>query len=213
MMFHVSDAIWIKVIETVPGVLWVLFAATVFLTLRKTIVRNFPRVTTFRAMGVEVELAGELLDKATDERQTPVSATDRRTALGRLGYAADLLRGGRILWVDDRPAGNTALVDLFRSVRMDVEQVHSTDEAIRLLRRKPYDVIISDVDRDGDPQAGIKMLRELDRYDINVPVLIHAAGFDPERGVDRRIFAATNVPVEVVHFVIDIMERARLGRL
>lgn len=57
------------------------------------------------------------------------------------------------------------------------------------------------------------MLRMLEQYQIDVPVLIYTGSFDPERGVDRRIFAATTAPVEFVHYVIDLMERARLGSL
>ncbi|WUD78372.1 response regulator [Streptomyces sp. NBC_00510] len=208
------DSIWIKVVGTVPAVLWVAFAATVYFTLRGTIIqRMVPRLTSLRALGVEIELAGELLDRAQDESQTTVTATARRMALGRLEHAADLLRGGKVLWVDDRPEGNVPLVELFRSVGMQVDLALSTDEAVPLFRRKPYDVIISDFSRDGDREAGIKMLRVLEQYNIDVPVLIYTGRFAPERGVDRRIFAGTTAPVELVHYVIDLMERARLGSL
>lgn len=111
------------------------------------------------------------------------------------------------------PGGNVPLVELFRSVGMQVDLALSTDEAVPLFRRKPYDVIISDFSRDGDREAGIKMLRVLEQYNIDVPVLIYTGRFAPERGVDRRIFAGTTAPVELVHYVIDLMERARLGSL
>ncbi|WP_264372776.1 MULTISPECIES: hypothetical protein [Streptomyces] len=44
-------------------------------------------------------------------------------------------------------------------------------------------------------------------------MLIYTGRFDPEKGVDRRIFAATTAPIALVHYVIDLMERARLGSL
>jgi CheY-like chemotaxis protein len=194
--------------------LWVAFAATVYLTLRGTLIRRMvPRLTAVRALGVEVELAAELLDRAQEESRATVTATARRTALGRLEHAADVLRGGKMLWVDDRPEGNVPLVELFRTAGMHIDAALSTEEATPLFRRRPYDIIISDLDRDGDRQAGIKMLRVLDQYGIDVPVLIYTGQFDPERGVDRRIFAAATAPVELVHYVIDLMERARLGPL
>ncbi|KOT38499.1 multidrug DMT transporter permease [Streptomyces caelestis] len=209
---EMSDVLWIKIIGTIPAMLWVAFAVTVFFTLRGTLVQQMvPRLTAVRALGVEIELAAELLDRAQDESRATVTATARRTALGRLEHAADVLRGGKMLWVDDRPEGNAPLVELFRAVGMHVDVALSTEEATPLFRRRPYDVIISDLDRDGDRQAGIKMLRVLDQYGIDVPVVIYTGRFDPERGVDRRIFAATTAPVELVHYVIDLMERARLG--
>ncbi|MDN3266298.1 response regulator [Streptomyces sp. MA15] len=209
-----SEALWIKVIGTLPAVLWVAFAATVYLTLRATLIqRMVPRLTAVRALGVEVELAAELLDRAQEESRTPVLPTAKRAALGRLEHAAEVLQGGKVLWVDDQPEGNHALVELFRKTGMEVDLALSTEEAVPLLRRRPYDVLISDMTRDGDQRAGIEMLRELDQYRVDTPVLIYTGHFDPERGVDRRIFAATTVPVELVHYVIDLMERARLGPL
>lgn len=211
---EMPDALWIKLIETVPAVLWVAFAAAVYFTLRGTLIQRLvPRLTALRALGVEVELAADLLDRAQDESQSTVTATARRTALGRLEHAADVLQGGKILWVDDRPQGNVPLVELFRAAGMHVDVTLSTEEATPLFRRRPYDIIVSDIDRDGDQQAGIKMLRVLEQYRIDVPVLIYTGRFDPERGIDRRIFAATTAPVELVHYVIDLMERARLGSL
>ncbi|MEU0660254.1 response regulator [Streptomyces lavendulocolor] len=209
-----SEALWIKVIGTVPAVLWVAFAATVYLTLRGTIIdRMVPRLTAVRAMGVEVELAGELLDRAQEERPSPDTPTARRTALGRLAHAGELLPGGRILWVDDHPEGNTPLVQLFRAAGMHVDLARSTEEAAPLLRRRSYDVLITDMGRHGDPRAGITLLRLLDEYDVRTPALVYTGSWDPERGVDRRLFAGTTVPTELVHFVIDLMERSRLGSL
>ncbi|WP_240434635.1 response regulator [Streptomyces sp. YIM 130001] len=211
---EMSDAVWNKIIGTVPATLWVVFAAIVYFTLRGTLIqRMVPRLTALRALGVEVELAGELLDRAQDESQTLVTATARRTALGRLEHAADVLQGGRVLWVDDLPEGNAPLVELFRAAGMHIDLALSTEQATPLFRRRPYDIIVSDLNRDGDPQAGIKMLRIIERHGIDVPVLIYTGRFDPERGVDRRIFAATTAPVELVHYVIDLMERARMGAL
>lgn len=178
------QAIWIKLIETIPAVLWVAFAATTYFTLRGTIVqRVVPRLTAVRALGVEVDLAGELLDRAQEGSRSIVTAAGRRTALGRLEHAADVLQGGKVLWVDDRPEGNAPLVELFRAAGMHIDLAPSTEEAVPLFRRRPYDVIISDLDREGDPQAGVKMLRILEQYNVSVPVLIYAGRFDPERGL------------------------------
>ncbi|QKW07085.1 response regulator [Streptomyces sp. NA04227] len=209
-----TEAIWIKLIGTAPGVLWVAFAAVVYFTLRTTLIqRMVPRLTAVRALGIELELASELLDRAQDASESTVTATARRTALGRLEHAADALQGGKVLWVDDHPEGNASLVELFRSVGMEIDLALSTEEATPLFRRRPYDIIISDIDRDGDQRAGIKMLRKLEQYSVYAPVLIYAGRFDPERGIDQRIFAGTTVPVDLVHYVIDLMERARMGSL
>ncbi|WP_238419278.1 response regulator [Streptomyces taklimakanensis] len=206
------EAIWIKLIGTLPSLFWVTFATVVYLSLRKTIIQSLvPRVTALRALGVEVEIAGQLLDQATERSDIPVTPADRRGVLNRLEHAAETLRGGSILWVDDHPEFNYPLTKIFRSMEMRVDAVRSTDDALIALRRDSYDIILSDIDRHGDPQAGISMLRELETQAINLPVLVYSANFNPELGVDRRIFAATNNPVEVAHYVIDLLERVRFG--
>nr|WP_240969233.1 response regulator [Streptomyces sp. HNM0575] len=199
-------------IDTLPSLLWVAFATVVYLSLRGTIVQSLvPRVTALRTLGVEIEIAGRLIDQVAEESDITVTSAARRGVLGRLEHAADTLSGGKILWVDDHPEKNGALIRLFRSMEMRVDTVHSTNEAKLALGHGSYDLIISDIDRHGDPQAGISMLRELESMVIGLPVLIHSVNFNPELGVDHRIFAATTKPVEIVHYVIDLMERARFG--
>ncbi|MBV1936652.1 response regulator [Streptomyces sp. BV286] len=206
------EAIWIKLIGTLPSLLWVTFAVVAFLSLRGTIIHSLvPRVTALRALGVEVEMAGQLLDQVAEHSDTPVTPNMRRGVLGRLEHAAATLRGGRILWIDDHPEHNGALISLFRSMEMVVDTARSTDEGLVALRHGSYDVILSDIDRDGDPRAGISMLRELEGRNVDRPVVMYSQKFNPELGVDRRIFAATNNPAEIVHYVIDLMERVRFG--
>jgi CheY-like chemotaxis protein len=208
------EAMWIKIIGTAPSVLWVMFAIVVYFTLRGTIIqRMVPRLRAVRAFGVEIELASELLDRAQVQRQAVPDPMARRTALGRLEHAAELLRGGKILWVDDHPGGNAPLVELFRSCGIEVELALSTEEADLLFRRRSYDILISDVARGGNPRAGFDMLRLLEQFGMRVPVLIYTGHFDPEQGLDRRVFAATTDPIDLVHYVIDLMERARLTSL
>lgn len=206
------EAIWVKLIGTLPSILWVVFATVVYLSLRGTIIQGLvPRVTALRTLGVEVEIAGQLIDQAAEQSDTTVTPAAKHGVLSRLEHAAETLSGGKILWVDDHPEHNAALIRLFRSVDMRVDTVHSTGEARVALGHGSYDIILSDMERHGDSQAGIEMLRELERMVIGLPVLIHAVNFDSELGVDRRIFAGTNKPVEIVHYVIDLMERARFG--
>ncbi|UFQ16542.1 MULTISPECIES: response regulator [Streptomyces] len=206
------EAIWIKLIGTLPSIFWAIFAIIVYLSLRETIIhRLVPRVTALRALGVEVEMAGQLLEQAAEHSDSPVTPTMRRGVLSRLEHAADTLKGGRLLWIDDHPEHNGSLISLFRSMGMVVDTARSTAEGLTALRHGSHDIILSDMDRDGDPRAGITMLRELEDAGVDLPVVVHAQNFNPELGVDSRIFAGTNNPVEVVHYVIDLMERIRFA--
>ncbi|GAA1506522.1 hypothetical protein GCM10009677_43790 [Sphaerisporangium rubeum] len=178
-----------------------------------------PRISTIGALGVEITLTEveRLLNKAAENTDSsadsplPVTRTARRAVLRRLDHAAGYLKGGRILWVDDLPVNNVYLTEVFRELGMKVDQVTSTDEALSQLNRASYDVVISDVNRGTDGQAGIKMLQEFRDRGIDLPVLIHAARFDPRLGVDPMIFGYTPWYDELIHYVIDVMERIHLS--
>lgn len=214
-----SEALWSKLIDMVIPVLWVSFAVVVYLGLRKPLKEAIPRMTRFGALGVvEVEFTKveRLLTKAVENRDQEstgplVSRADRRAVLRRLDHATVYLKDGRILWVDDLPEGNSYLTALFRQLGMVVDEVTSTDEALARLDRHTYDLVISDIHRGADSQAGIEMLHTFRSRGIRLPVIIHAARFDPTLGVDPMIFGGTNRVDDVVHYVIDVMERVRLG--
>ncbi|PZG41996.1 multidrug DMT transporter permease [Spongiactinospora gelatinilytica] len=175
------------------------------------------RMSENRALGIEIEfreverLLAKAVDNGDQETLEPqISGADRQAVIKRVDHAAAYLRGGRMLWVDDLPRNNIYLKELFRQLGMVVDSATSTGEAMACLDHHKYDLVISDIYRESDPQAGIKMLHEFRTRGISLPVIIHAARFDPTLGVDPMIFGGTNRIDEVVHYVIDVMERVPL---
>jgi CheY-like chemotaxis protein len=213
-----SETVLIEAIKTVPGILWVIFAVIAFIALRGTILAKLGQAATFKASGVEFTFAERLLDEAAAKAETgpPPSAADRRAAVSRLEHAVDILNGGRILWVDDNPDWNRPLIDLFRQLKMTVDIARSTSEALPLARSRPYDLVITDMRRDTEQPAataGITLIDKLRDYGVQAPIIVFAAGFDPNLGVHPAIFAYTVGADGLIHYVIDIMERIRFGTL
>jgi len=102
----VSDVLWGKLLDAIAAVAWVLFATAVYLSLRRPLLeRVLPRVSTVKGLGIELTLARELLDKASDSAGDSsgagptVTAGERRGVLRRLDHAASYLKDGRFLWV------------------------------------------------------------------------------------------------------------------
>jgi CheY-like chemotaxis protein len=213
-----SEAFLVEAVRTMPGILWVVFALITFMALRRSIVAKLGQVSNVKTRGVEFTFAERLLDEAAakvNAEQAP-SPADRRSAVSRLEHASDLLRGGRILWVDDNPDWNRPLIDLFRQLGMTVDIARSTPEAMPLARSRAYDLVITDMRRDTEQpsdDAGITLINQLREYGIPAPVIVFAAGFNPNLGVHPAIFAYTNATDGLIHFVIDIMERVRFGTL
>jgi CheY-like chemotaxis protein len=72
-------------------------------------------------------------------------------AIVRASRVAPAIVGARILWVDDKPAGNASLKGILEKMGMHVVSKNWTQEALNALKVSPYDVIITNVWRPKDP--------------------------------------------------------------
>jgi CheY-like chemotaxis protein len=134
----------------------------------------------------------------------------------RLEHALDSLRRGRILWVDDHPEWNRDLIRLFERHEMVVDVVRSTDEALARVRASAYDIVITDMWRDTEHPsctAGLTLMDALSRRKSGpeAPIIIWAAQFDPKLGMHPAAFGYAKHANELVHLVIDVMERAKFS--
>jgi len=89
--------------------------------------------------------------------------TGRNAASGqsalKIGEASDVI--GRVLWVDDHPENNVKERDFLEGRRIAVYEVTSSDDAMKLLSMYKYDAVISDMGRNGNPLAGLELIREM----------------------------------------------------
>lgn len=109
------------------------------------------------------------------------------------------LRPRRILWVDDNPANNAALIAAFQNDGIEVETVRSGREAVAWLWSDPdsFRAVISDQGRVEEGRyvsdAGTAMVRELRGGDIVIPVAIYTNA----KGMSKRS-AALDAGAELV---------------
>lgn len=81
----------------------------------------------------------------------------------------------QILWVDDNPANNRSIVDMFPENEVVFDLAKSTNEAIEKLARQNYTLIISDMKRKGSPDEGIQLLRLRNKKYGNIPFVIFSS--------------------------------------
>lgn len=81
--------------------------------------------------------------------------------------------GRRLLWVDDMPRNNAYLVAALRAQGVQVDTALDTDEALARFQADPYDIVVSDMARGDDRQAGIALTRRLRTLAPQVPVYIY----------------------------------------
>lgn len=86
-------------------------------------------------------------------------------------------RGKRkVLWVDDYPGNNEAIIDLYRRQGVEFDLALNTTQALDFLAKEEYDLIISDMGRGSEADAGLRMIREIKRHFGNPPpILIFAS--------------------------------------
>lgn len=80
---------------------------------------------------------------------------------------------GRILVVDDHAAARESVAEVLRQASYQVDCLASAVEALALLDRQQFDVIITDLQMPG--MDGLEFIRQIDRRRLNVQVLMITA--------------------------------------
>lgn len=200
----------VELVELIPSVLWILFATALVVVFYRPIRRELiPRISGFKAFGVEATFVREQLDQAVAKQAVQVSENDRSQVLRRARMVARVLQGAQVLWVDDNPDYNLYERRVLRSFGVFVDLARSTSEALAMVEQTSYDAVISDVERDGIGDEGIRFLAEMVKRRIYRWAILYAGSFDRSRGIPPYAFGMTDRPDHLLHYVMDILERER----
>lgn len=154
------------------------------------------------------ELAKQLESKTTSKGGQSLLAS-LPAVRRRAELVESIVRGRRVLWVDDHPSNNLYERVALAETGVAVDIAASSEEALALATYLRPDVIISDMEREGRRDAGLEFLRLARARNITSPVIFYLADVDPSRGVPPGAFALTNRPDEVLHLILDALERQR----
>jgi CheY-like chemotaxis protein len=132
----------------------------------------------------------------------------KSSALRRAQIVEKAIRGARILWVDDHPEGNVWEHDCLTMLGAQVKTVETTRSAVACLERESYDLVISDIHREGRATAGLDDLARLHAPAPGIPVVFYV--MDAELGVPPGAFGVTAHPDALLHLCMDALERTRL---
>ncbi len=179
------------------------------------------RGMTLKGMGFEATFAQ--VSRATAALSSAESARSDGTAAASPTAVADAITGlvpdqgaltrlgtARVLWVDDHPENNLYERMALEALGIQVTQAKSTDDALDLLDRRTFDVIVSDMGRGLDQRAGYTLLGSLRKTDQTTPFLIYA-GPDAEGYRDEALAkgaqGSTSSPKTLVEDVIRQIRR------
>jgi len=148
-----------------------------------------------------------------------VQAAEKRSAainervLDRVARRAErlepIIRGARILLVNDIPREMRFMVEMLEQLQIEVEIATNSERAIELLAATPFDAVLSDMARDGVADEGIRFLAQLRKRGAHPPVIFTVGRYQPERGTPAYAFGITNRVDDMVNLLFDIFERVR----
>jgi CheY-like chemotaxis protein len=91
-----------------------------------------------------------------------------------------------VLWVDDNPDNNVFERQAFESVGVRFVLSETTADALRILSRRTFDAIISDMGRREGPREGYALLDALRGRDDDTPLFFYASSNAPEHKRETR---------------------------
>ena len=152
----------------------------------------------------------------------PDTSVTPGSAAQRAGEAASVVAGAvnaqvirraskaTALWVDDRPDNNIYERRSLEALGLSFVLAESTDEALDLVAKQKFDVIISDMSRPPDSRAGYTLLNQLRGSGNRTPLVFYAGSNAIEHKAEARkngALGSTNRASELFSYVLTALNR------
>jgi CheY-like chemotaxis protein len=195
------------ILALAPHLIWAAVVVFVLLWIgRHNIVAVLQRVEKVAVGGVEFQLRDGIRAAARD-RRVDLSDDEIGAVSRRLAANTELLHGAKLLWVDDHPELIVRESKVLEKVGAQITRVTSSNDAFSKIEQCNYDLVLSDIRRGDDANAGIAFGQSL-VLRADAPPLIFYVG-DVEKPTPEIAFGITNNPSELLHLVVDALSRVR----
>lgn len=115
------------------------------------------------------------LEKKVDELQTLIWRFINEAPREKDIQVGQKKKYGRILWVDDYPVNNESVISFFEEQNIHFDIALTTEQGLKLYRKELYDLIITDMGRGDESNAGITLIKELKSLHCQVPVIVYCS--------------------------------------
>lgn len=201
--------LWVELIRVLPGLLMALVVIVLLIGNADAIARLLRKATKLGALGIEIEVSAVSLDKAIELQnlQGVVSHRDRMAVLRRLSANAALLRGARVLWVDDEPQNNRDERALLETLEVRIDLATSSAAAEQFLRNHHYLLMVTDVRREGRDDEGIRFVQGLPAKGLLLPAIGYVGTDQSGQARPAHFFGMTRRPDHLMQLVCDVAQR------
>ena len=213
-------ALWSELIKVLPSLCWFLLSAFVIWKLLPLLKEYAPKLSKLKIGDFEMELsefkknmASAVAERITIAEKHPslpqlfVSEKDKDQLISRIEKNLDILKGARILMFDDRPDLLKNERKMLENLGIHTSMVTSLKQAEETLKVNHYDLMISDIDRPTGQPNGIEAVKQLRVENPELAVIFYISAIEPDKGTPPYAFGITNKPTELVHLIIDVLQR------
>ncbi len=130
----------------------------------------------------------------------------KQALYARMAFIKEKQQSFRALWVDDFLDSIQHEVAVLKVMGIHFDYARSSQEALALIHKHSYHVIISDIVREGK-QEGLDFLKEFMLAGYDIPLIFYIAALQPEKGVPPFAFGIAEYPSDLIHLVCDVLER------
>lgn len=116
----------------------------------------------------------------------------------------------RILWVDDYPINNEAVINLFSAIDIQFDIAISTKQGIEMYKQGVYDMIITDMGRGDESDAGLSLIKGLKSLGCQIPIIVYAScraiAMYGEDAIQLGAYAVINGIGNIISLIYDILD-------
>ena len=149
----------------------------------------------------------QYLDQSAAKFNIIYSQRLKEAVLRRMTFVKEMRIPFTVLWIDDKPAYIASELAILRSIGIEFQLAASSAAGRAILDQQAIDLIISDVGREQKRRAGFEFAEALVADESQVPMVIYTIFRDPTYLLPPNIFGIALQPDELIHYVLDVMER------
>ena len=189
--------------EVAPHLLWIVFLLLFMRFVGRRTVRGLLlRMSKVGFSGFVVELAADVEEAAT-KRGVAVTDGVKHEIAGTLGRLAANATGVRVLWIDPKPEGNALEIRILTRLGATIDLARSDADARTSLRKAVYDVVLSNMVRHNDEEAGAEFVKEIRGVPVPPPVIFYVGSDRPKPPL---AFGITRRPDDLFHLIAEAIE-------
>jgi CheY-like chemotaxis protein len=171
-------------------------------------------IQTLSDPDVQASLLAKVRRRKELNRQVPSQEASTEVKGGpssRTGRITVNFAGDHVLWIDDNPDNNLGLIEWLGERGATVASARNGEEALAAMVPR-LALVISDIDRENDPDAGFKDLKLLrDSGGYRGPVIFYTSSITRSRRARAQALGAeiTETPEELQSLAIRLIESSR----